>query len=199
MRYGVCDAMVTLETPRLYLRPPDESDVVPMLDIHQDPEVLKFLQVPVALIELTTAWRNVAVMIGHWHMRGYGQWTVVEKSTDDVVGRVGLWNPEGWPGVELGWLIRRSRWGHGFATEAARGALHWAWLHTEAEHIISLIQPDNFASMRVAEKLGQRFERPVAVNGTNFHQYGIRRSHVKPVVGAVGQHIGAASGSPSAG
>lgn len=191
--------MVTLETPRLYLRPPDESDVVPMLEIHQDPEVLKFLQVPVALIELTTAWRNVAVMIGHWHMRGYGQWTVVERATDDVVGRVGLWNPEGWPGIELGWLIRRSRWGQGFATEAARGALHWAWSHTEADHIISLIQPDNFASMRVAEKLGQRFERPVAVNGTNFHQYSIRRPDLEPVRWDAGQLAHAASSSPSMG
>jgi RimJ/RimL family protein N-acetyltransferase len=109
-------------------------------------------------------------------LRGYGQWTVVEKVSGQVIGRVGLWNPEGWPGIELGWIIRRSRWGHGFATEAAKAALQWTWDKVDTDHIISIIQPDRVRSIRVAEKIGERFERADFLNGANVHVYGVRRS-----------------------
>ena len=124
---------------------------------------------------ITGAWRSVAMMVGHWQLRGYGQWTVVERATGQVVGRVGLWYPEGWPGVELGWIIRRERWGQGFASEAARAALDWTWQHVDADHIISIIQPDNHRSIRVAEKIGETPEGTEMVNGVESVVYGICR------------------------
>lgn len=164
------------ETPRLRLRLPEASDAQPLLEIHQDPEVIKYVLLGAPLGGITVAWRNIATMIGHWHLRAYGQWTVVEKASGDVIGRVGLWNPEGWPGIELGWIIRRSRWGNGFATEAARAALEWAWEKVDTDHIISIIQPDNLPSIRVAEKIGERFERTDTMNDRAVHIYGIRRA-----------------------
>jgi len=121
------------------------------------------------------AWRNVAMILGHWHLRGYGQWAVVEKATGDVIGRVGLFNPEGWPGVELTWVIGRPHWGHGFATEAARAALQWTWGAVDTDRIVSMIRPDNARSIRVAEKLGERFERADEINGDVIHVYAIHR------------------------
>lgn len=115
-------------------------------------------------------------MLGHWQLRGYGQWTVVEKATGEVIGRVGLWNPDGWPGIELGWITRRSRWGHGFATEAARAALDWTWRHVDTDHVISIIQPDNLASIHVAQKIGESLERTEVRNGAEVHIFGIMRS-----------------------
>ena len=103
--------MDSIETRRLCLRLPAESDAGPMMEIHQDPEAMKHVISTAPPGGITVAWRNVAMMIGHWHLRGYGQWTVVEKSSGEVIGRVGLWNPEGWLGIELGWIVRRSRWG----------------------------------------------------------------------------------------
>ena len=164
-----------IETSRLRMRLPEESDARPILEMHQDPEVVRQLQVPVQVGEITMAWRNVAMMRGHWVFRGFGQWVVVEKQTRAVVGRVGLWNPDGWPGVELGWLIRRDRWGQGLATEAATAALDWAWRYVKTDHVISLIQPGNAPSIRVAEKIGERFEQNVTVTGTEFRCYGITR------------------------
>jgi RimJ/RimL family protein N-acetyltransferase len=166
---------VVVETGRLVLRLPEEGDARPLLEIHQDPDVVRMLQVPVQIVEITMAWRNVAMMRGHWHFRGFGQWTVVEKATGGVVGRVGLWQPEGWPGIELGWLIRRDRWGHGLATEAASAALDWAWRHVATDHIISLIQPENEPSRRVATKIGEQFEDVVVLGNTTFHRFGIHR------------------------
>ena len=168
--------MTTVETPRLLLRPLQASDAEPFMEIHQDPEVIKYVLQGAPPGGLTVAWRNIAMMIGHWHLRGYGPWAVAEKSTGEVIGRVGLWNPEGWPGIEVGWIIRRSHWNNGFATEAARAALQWAWDHVDTDHIISVIQPDNARSIRVAEKIGERFERADVLNETAVHIYGIPRT-----------------------
>jgi RimJ/RimL family protein N-acetyltransferase len=169
-----------VETPRLTLRLPQMLDAGPMLEIHQDPAVVKYLLLANAQGGLTAAWRSVAMMVGHWHLRGYGQWTVVDRANGGVVGRVGLWYPEGWPGVELGWIIRRERWGEGLATEAAAAALDWAWDQVDTDHIISIIQPDNLRSIRVAEKIGESFERTELVTGVPSSVYGIYRPASRP-------------------
>jgi RimJ/RimL family protein N-acetyltransferase len=167
----------TIATDRLLLRKPTASDVTPMMEVHQDPEVMRFLgPYPVTL---TTAWRNVAMMVGHWEMLGYGSWVVMDRSTSEIVGRVGLWYPDGWPGVELGWTVKRSRWGQGIATEASRAALQWAWANLQVDHIISMIHPENVASIRIAEKLGESFERSEVLNGSEVLVYGIDRPQTR--------------------
>jgi len=55
--------------------------------------------------------------IGHWTLRGYGTWAVERKSDGAFIGRVGLINPEGWPGLEVGWTLGKPYWGQGYATE----------------------------------------------------------------------------------
>ncbi|MBV8195277.1 MAG: GNAT family N-acetyltransferase, partial [Candidatus Dormibacteraeota bacterium] len=75
------------------------------------------------------------------------------------IGRVGLWFPEGWPDYEVRWVIDRAVWGHGYAVEAARPALHHAFHTLGLRHVLSLIMPDNARSIRVAEKLGGRPEK----------------------------------------
>jgi RimJ/RimL family protein N-acetyltransferase len=73
-----------------------------------------------------------------------------------LVGRIGFWNPDGWPGFEIGWMLRRSFWGRGYATEGARMALQFAFTPLEQPQVISLIHPENAASIRVAQRLGER-------------------------------------------
>ena len=166
--------MTTVETPRLLLRPPEASDVQTMMEIHQDPDVIRHLGsgVPGGL---AVAWRNVAMMIGHWHMRGYGPWIITRKTNGEILGRAGLWHAEGGPGIELGWMVKRSAWGHGIATEAGRAALSWAWKHIQTDHIISVIHATNAPSIRIAEKLGQRLELTENVDGADVYTYGIHR------------------------
>jgi RimJ/RimL family protein N-acetyltransferase len=122
----------------------------------------------------------------HWHMRGYGPWVVVGKESGEILGRAGLWNPEGNPGVELGWMMRRSAWGRNYATEAARSALDWAWRHTNVDHIISVIRAENAPSIRIAEKLGERLEATETRDGMTVYTFGIHRSsasvRIPPIV-----------------
>jgi RimJ/RimL family protein N-acetyltransferase len=171
--------MVTVETARLSLRLPAVADAKPFLEIHQDPEVIELKQV--TLTEppggLDVAVRNVERMDRHWRQRGYGQWAVVEKATSEVIGCVGFYNPEGWPGIDLGWIFHRSRWGNGFATEACRAALEWAWKTDSIDHVISLIAPSDLRSIRVATKIGETFERADSdpIHGEPVVVYGIQR------------------------
>ncbi len=166
--------MAIRETDRLLLRPPQQVDLDAFIDIHGDPDVVRHLTLQ-GDPGRAGAWRMLALLVGHWHLRGYGQWTVVEKASGLTVGRVGLWNPEGWPGLEVGWVIRRTHWNRGYATEAARTALAYAFDDVGADHVISLIAPDNHRSLRIAEKLGERFEGVVAQQGREVNVYGLRR------------------------
>jgi RimJ/RimL family protein N-acetyltransferase len=167
--------MCTRETARLLLRLPTADDLDPFISIHDDPEVMQHLPKTGTGTRRVAAWRTLALVIGHWHLRGYGQWTVVEKSTNEVIGRVGLWNPEGWPGLEVGWVLRRSRWGHGFATEAALDAMRFAFEVVGADHVISLIRAENLRSIRVAERIGESWERSIVMDGVTSEVYGCRR------------------------
>jgi RimJ/RimL family protein N-acetyltransferase len=95
----------------------------------------------------------------HWKDHGCGQWSVVEKNSGNVIGCVGFFHLEQQSDVEISWIIRRSHWGNGFATEAARAAIDWAWQTGTIVHIVSVIRPADARSMRVAAKAGQHFER----------------------------------------
>src|SRR5438105_2835043 len=76
-------------------------------------------------LDRADSWRSMAMMTGHWALRGYGMWALVEKDTGELIGRAGLWNPEGWPGIECGWLIAPERRRRGYAQEAALRAIDW--------------------------------------------------------------------------
>jgi RimJ/RimL family protein N-acetyltransferase len=169
-----------VETARLLLRVPVLADAEPFMDIFWDPEVVERKQV--TLLQPpggpALARQNTLDMIRQWERRGYGQWSVVEKAGGTLIGCVGFYHPEReWPGVDLGWLIHRSRRGQGFATEAVRAALDWAWRHTQIVRILSLIDPGDLRSIRVATRIGETFERAGVdpVNGEPVHVYAIAR------------------------
>jgi RimJ/RimL family protein N-acetyltransferase len=164
---------VRLETERLVMRMWRESDFDEYAELCADPEVMRFLGGKV--FDRTEAWRQMASMIGHWYLRGYGIWAVEEKESGRLAGRIGCINPEGWPGFEVGWTLRREFWGKGYATEAARRALEYGFHDLDRPHIISLIHPENRASIRVAERLGETLEGNARVFDTDVLVYGIDR------------------------
>ena len=165
--------MVTLETPRLVLRMFRHEDTDAYAQICADPEVMHYLGgTPLSRGD---AWRQMAMFLGHWQLRGYGMWAAEERASGALVGRIGFLNPEGWPGFELAWTLGRPNWGRGFATEGARAALDYAFTTLERDRVISLIRPDNLASIRVAERLGERVDGEAEVNGWHVRVYALRR------------------------
>lgn len=158
-----------LVTERLRLRLFEEKDLDDFSRICADAETMKY--VGGSALSRDETWRAIAVMRGHWVLRGFGFLALEEKATGKLVGRCGPWRPEGWPGLELGWLIDRPRWGEGLASEAARACLQKMWEVFEVPKVISVIHPDNARSIKVAEKLGERFEGMSQVRiGPTIHQ-----------------------------
>jgi RimJ/RimL family protein N-acetyltransferase len=127
-------------------------------------------------LDRVAAWRHMAFLVGHWQLRGYGYYAVEEKATGDFIGRVGFTNQTGWPGFELGWTIAPEYQGRGFATEAARMLLRYAFEELNQAHVISLIHRDNTPSRKVAEKLGEQVEGEAVVLGMPVLIYGIDRT-----------------------
>ena len=164
-----------LETERLILRMFREDDFETYAKICADPEVMRYLGEGKPYTRLE-AWRHMAFLVGHWHLRGYGHWAVEEKASGQLVGRIGFLNPEGWPGFEIGWTLARECWGKGYATEGARRALEYAFTDMNRDHVISLIHPENRASNRVAERLGEKLEGEAEVFGKQVSVYGIDRA-----------------------
>ncbi len=161
-----------LETERLVLRKPEPGDLNGYADVWADPEVVRYLsgstlprnQVPQAIER----------MLLHWERHGVGLFSVLRKEDGRFVGRVGylLWDPERWVNamheqldgdleLEIGWTIAHELWGNGYATEAAAACRDHAFSELGRDHVISLIAPENVASIRVAEKIGESYERDV--------------------------------------
>ena len=117
------------------------------------------------------------MLVGHWALRGYGMWAVQELESGAFIGRVGLHYPEGWPERELAWALARAYWGRGYAFEAATAALRIAFDTLGWSRAVSLIAPANLRSIRLAERLGERFERNIVLRGHEVSLYAIERTH----------------------
>ena len=163
---------MTLETERLYLRQFREADLDAYAEMCADVEVMRYIGQPLSRFE---AWRSMAAMLGHWQLRGYGLWAVEEKGSGEMIGRIGCWRPEGWIDFEIGWTLRRTHWGKGYAIEAARASVQYAFEQLNRSHIISLIHPENWRSIRVADQLGETVSGKTELFGKEVLVYRLER------------------------
>jgi RimJ/RimL family protein N-acetyltransferase len=142
-----------LETERLILRGCKREDFEAYARFMSDPDVMRYLSgEPITRGE---AWRNMAAIIGQWTLRGYGRWAVERKSDGAFIGIAGLNHPEGWPGLEAAWTLGKEYWGQGYASEAGQASLDYAFLTQDVAQMISLIDPRNTGSQKVAERIGE--------------------------------------------
>jgi len=148
---------IRIETPRLILRPPRTADLDAWTGMMLDPQTARFIG---GVLPRPLCWRQIMTIIGAWHATGFAMFSVIEKETGRWVGRLGPWQPEGWPGAEIGWSIVRDCWGKGYAVEGAAAAADWAFDTLGWPEMIHAIAPENRNSQRVAEKLGSRNRGP---------------------------------------
>lgn len=146
----------TLETDRLILRPPAAADLDAWAAFAADEQVARFIG---GVQTRAMAWRQLCVMAGAWSINGFSMFSVLEKSSMRWIGRLGPWQPDGWPGTEVGWGLAREAWGKGYAVEGAAAAIDWAFDQLGWTEVIHAIDPANRSSQRVAERLGSRVLR----------------------------------------
>ena len=151
----------SLETERLLLRPwrPAE-DLDALAAINADPDVMRFVAPNRPLTRAETA-AQLERFVAHWDQHGFGLWAVVPRLSDGrAVGFAGLaipsFLPQILPAVEVGWRLASGSWGRGYATEAARASVAFGFERLGLRSIVSVIEPGNVRSLRVAEKLGMR-------------------------------------------
>jgi RimJ/RimL family protein N-acetyltransferase len=167
-----------IKTERLVLRKPRLEDAEALLTAYSDPETMRYIG-DGSTTDLAGMCAAIEKWLARWEANGIGFFVI--ENAGRVVGRAGflVWDPETWAiteldersEVELGWTVIREHWGNGYATEAARALLDW----TDRRRLISLIQHGNERSVRVAEKLGERYERDVEVHGVQTRLYALER------------------------
>lgn len=152
-----------LETDRLVLRAPTMDDLPAFDAFAAAPDRTRFLGGPSDAVH--RGWDALRGMLGHWVLRGFGWWTAEDRATGQPAGRIGVGHHVDWPEPELGWHIFTGYEGRGLAREAALAARGW-WTGRGNPPPISLIDPDNIRSRRLAERLGARIERRMVLRGT---------------------------------
>ena len=149
--------MPQLETARLLLRPPQLQDLDRWAEFAADPVATRFVG---GVQPRAMAWRSMMTMAGAWALQGYCMFSVIEKASGRWMGRLGPYQPEGWPGTEVGWSLHPEAWGRGYAREGASAAMDYAFDVLGWDEVIHCIDPDNAPSQRVAIALGSQFRGP---------------------------------------
>ena len=146
-----------ISTDRLLLRRPQREDFDAFAAFMGDQRSANYVG---GVQSQAMAWRGFMTMAGAWELEGFAMFTVLLRSTGEWIGRVGPWQPLGWPGTEVGWGIMPDYWNQGYATEAAIASIDWAFDELGWTDIIHTIHPDNAASIAVAKKLGATSRGP---------------------------------------
>ena len=163
-------------TSRLCLRPFSREDLNAYARIIGDPEVGKWFPKGNGYTH-EEAEKSLNSILKHWEKHGFGIWAVTDKKNKDVLlGRCGLNLITETSEVEVDFIIARSFWGCGYATEAARAALQCGFETLNLDRIIALAKPENVASRRVIEKIGMRYVRNAEYWGITCAYYEISKS-----------------------
>lgn len=172
--------MTILATARLRFEPLDDSHFAGLQAMNADPEVMRWLGGRPATPDETRA--MIARVRMRWEAWGYGWWALLDAADGALVGAAGIQhlgfdraNPH-----EIGWRLRRARWGQGLATEVARAIVRHGFEVLGAPRLCAIRHPDNAASLRVMEKLGMRDAGLQCWNGEQVAVRELARADWKP-------------------
>lgn len=150
----------TLTTARLILRPPIQEDFDGFAAMAQEEDTMRYIG---GVQPRDGAWRQMSTITGAWALLGFSMFSVLRRDTGEWIGRIGPWRPGGkegsWPGDEVGWGLKRSAMGQGFAAEGATAAIDWAFDHLGWESVIHCIDKANAPSIALALRLGSTVQR----------------------------------------
>lgn len=141
---------VPIETDRLLLRPMELGDLDEFFALHAEPDVTRFIRP----LDREAARERIQRDEREWQDRGHGMLAILDRESGAFLGRCGLKYWSQFEETELGWVLRRSAWGQGYAAEAARSCVEWGLSEFDVPYLTAMINPENTRSIRVAERLG---------------------------------------------
>ena len=168
--------MTILETDRLLMRRLVASDLDDLYALYRDPEIRRYFPDGTRTREETREeleW----FLNGHPEHPELGLWATIHRESGRFIGRCGLlpWTIEGTYEVEVAYLLDREFWGQGLATEAAAAIVRYGFETLGLARLISLIDAENVASVRVATRVGMKFEKEIVDQYGPCHLYSIAR------------------------
>ena len=161
----------SLETERLLLRAFRQEDLDPFAEMVANVDVMHQATYDGDTMSKSQAWNWLCMMLGHWHMRGFGIWGVEEKISGDLIGRIGLQFLDWFDNVEMVWMLKQSAWGQGYATEGVRAAISYGMETLALPRLSAVIRVENKPSIRLAQRLGMHCEREVERQEIKFYDY----------------------------
>src|SRR5262245_39563740 len=164
---------MVLETPRLALRAWTLDDAPAFLAIYGDPRVTKFTTMP-PIGDIAAARMRLERLIEQIASRGIGHWALVERSTGELVGSCGFRPSDSDDELEVGFTVAPSRWGFGYATEAAAACVRYGFARG-ASKVIALTMPANASARRVLEKVGMRHTGEIVDDGATWCTYEMQK------------------------
>jgi ribosomal-protein-alanine N-acetyltransferase len=152
--------MKILETERLILRRLLPEDLDDLFALYRDPEIRRYFP------EGTLTYEETQEEL-EWFLNGHpehpelGLWATIHKETNQFIGRCGLlpWTIDGQYDVEVAYLLSKAYWRQGLGTEVARAILNYGFEQLHLSRLICLIDPDNQASIKVAQNIGMTLEK----------------------------------------
>jgi RimJ/RimL family protein N-acetyltransferase len=166
--------MIIYETEHLLFRPLTLSDLDELAALYADPVVMRFLGGPRSRDDVQNA---LSGYIREYEIYGHSFFATIQKSDERFIGQCGLLNQEvdGVPEIELGYLLAPEYWQRGLALEGISALKDYGLERLGFTRIVSLIPPDNVASIHIAEKIGMRHERDVNQWGQHFRLYAVQK------------------------
>ncbi|MBL8280042.1 MAG: GNAT family N-acetyltransferase [Pelomonas sp.] len=149
--------MPVLTTPRLRLEPLTDVHFDGLYRLNQDPVVMRYITGrPDTLVDTRSMIDRVKL---RWAELGYSWWAFMRRDDDDLIGTGCIQHLNRDPAgpLETGWRLRQDAWGQGYASEAARHMVGWAFRTLQPELICAVCQPPNVASAAVMERLGMHY------------------------------------------
>jgi RimJ/RimL family protein N-acetyltransferase len=170
--------MPEIETARLHLRKLRLSDLDDLALIYRDPDVMQYRLFPSSASKAETQ-HMLQKMLDHWKRYGFGRWAIVEKSTQHFIGHAGLEVVPGLDEIEMNYLLARSHWNRGLATEAATAIAAYGFTILGCDRLVAFAKPENIASRRVMEKIGMHYKTDIELYGMNWVYYTLNRDQWK--------------------
>lgn len=169
---------IFIETPRLFIKAPSFEDFDAICELNANPEVMRYIEVcrPVSKVR-----EFLEKAIHHFEKHGFSFGTVFEKASNRIIGQAGilyLAYDDTQPDVEIGYRLHPDYWKKGYATELARALIQWGFNHLTTKKLIAVIQPGNFASRRVLERVGMHYVGMINAYNTSVAKYEIDRPNI---------------------
>ena len=168
--------MKIIETPRLYLREMTVADAQSAYDLNLDPEVIKYTG-DVAFKSKEEA-SSFLLDYDHYKKYGFGRWAVILKSNESFLGWCGIKFTQEIDEYDIGFRFFQKYWGLGYATEAAKACINWAFQNIDTMEIIGRVMPKNIASCKVLENIGLKIHKRIEDNDGPLIIYKIHKNEV---------------------